>query len=91
MLKKKIGLSENGHQCDFKLAVFAFDNDSTLNSDEGKAKLRKVGLSDELDVGRWIAEKLKVQYGLSDLSHNFLKYIECKDSSTLKQCKVGIY
>ena len=70
--------------------MFAFDNDSKLNSDEGKEKLREVGLSDELYVGRWIAAKLEDQYESQDLSQNLLKYIQKKKSSTLKSylCKV---
>ena len=70
--------------------MFAFDNDSKLNSDEGKEKLREVGLSDELYVGHWIAAKLENQYESQDLSQNLLKYLQKKKSSTLKSysCKV---
>ncbi|XP_046840222.1 uncharacterized protein LOC124434378 isoform X1 [Xenia sp. Carnegie-2017] len=88
-IKTKIGLPESGHQRDFKLAVFALDNDSKLNSDEGKAMLRRVGLCDELDVGRWIAEKLDDEYESHEISQNLLKYIENKKSSTIDSCKVG--
>ena len=60
------------------MTVFSFDNDSILNDDKGKEKLRKVGLKDELDVGRWIAEKLE-----EDVGENFLKFINGKKESTL--------
>ncbi|XP_046840911.1 uncharacterized protein LOC124434999 [Xenia sp. Carnegie-2017] len=91
-IKKKIGLPESSNQRDFKLSVLSFDYDSYLNSEKWKAKLRKVGLCDELDVGRWIAEKLEDQYELHDLSQTFLKYIENKESSTLHPClKVPLF
>ncbi|XP_046840168.1 uncharacterized protein LOC124434327 [Xenia sp. Carnegie-2017] len=88
-IKSKIGSSEKSHQRDFTLAVLAFNNDSKLNSDEGKEKLRQVGLSDELYVGHWIAAKLEDQYESQDLSQNLLKYLREKKSSTLKShsCK----
>ena len=69
--------------------MFALDNDSCLNTDEGKEKLRKAGLSDELDVGRWIAEKLQ-DYEENDVSQNVIKFIEGKDKSTLNSNRVSI-
>jgi hypothetical protein len=77
-----------------KLTVFAFDNDSTLNTDEGKEKLRKAGLSDELDVGLWIAEKLQ-DYEQNDkeqnvVSQNVVKFIDGKEKSTLNSNRVSM-
>ena len=60
------------------MTVFSVDNDSILNDNKGKDDLRKVGLKDELDVGRWIAEKLE-----EDVGENFLKFINGKKESTL--------
>ena len=68
--------------------VFAFDNDSKLDCEEGKDKLRQAGLNDELDVGRWIAEKLE-DNEQSELSQEVLKFIQQKESSTLNSHKVG--
>ena len=65
------------------MTVFSFDNDSNLNTDEGKEKLRNVGLKDELDVGRWIAEKLQNDEQ-NDVAQNVLTFIEQKEKSTLK-------
>ncbi len=79
-----------GHQRDFKLTVFSFDNDSNLNTDEGKEKLRKVGLKDELDVGRWIAEKLQ-DYEQNDVSQNVIKFIAGKEESTLNSNRVSMH
>ena len=76
-IKEKIGQPEGG-QRDLNMTVFSFDNDSILNTDEGKENLRKVGLKDELDVGRWIASKLD-----EDVRWNFLKFINGKKESTL--------
>ena len=81
-IKEKIGQPEYGHQRGFKLAVFALDNDSNLNTEEGKKKLRKAGLSDELDVGRWIAEKFQ-DYDQNEVSQNVIKFIDQKEKSTL--------
>ena len=77
------------HKRDFKLTVFAFDNDSKLNTDENKEKLRKAGLSDESDVGRWIAEKLN-DYEENELSQNVIRFIEEKETSTLNTNRVSM-
>jgi hypothetical protein len=61
-----------------------------LNTEEGKEKLRKAGLSDELDVGRWIAEKLQ-DYEENDVSQNVIKFIEGKEKSTLNSNRVSTY
>ena len=67
--------------------MFAFDNDSNLNCEEGKDKLRQAGLSDELDVGRWIVEKLE-DNKQSDLSQRVFSFIKKKEKSTLNSNKV---
>lgn len=82
--KEVIGQPKGGCQRDFKLTVFAFDNDSKLNTDQSKEELRKAGLSDELDVGRWIAEKLQ-EYEENDLSQNVIRFIDEKQTSTLNK------
>ena len=69
--------------------MFAFDNDSNLNTEESKERLRKVGLNDELDVGRWIAEKLE-DYEEYEISQNVIKFIEEKKKSTLNSSKVSM-
>ena len=68
------------------MTVFSFDNDSNLNTDVNKEKLRKVGLKDELDVGRWIAEKLQDD-DQNDVSQNIITFIEGKKESTLNSNK----
>jgi hypothetical protein len=80
---------ESGHQRDFKLTVFALDNDSKLNTEEGKEKLRKAGLNDEVDVGRWIAEKLQ-DYEQNEVSQAVIKFIEQKERSTLNSHRVSV-
>jgi hypothetical protein len=69
--------------------VFSFDNDSNLNTDEWKKKLRAVGLNDELDVGRWIAEKLQDD-DQNIVAKNVIKFIEEKETSTLNSNKVSL-
>ena len=69
------------------MAVFSFDNDSNLKTDEGKAKLRKAGLKDELDVGHWIAEKLRDDD--EKVFENFIKFMQGKEKSTLTTCCVS--
>jgi hypothetical protein len=69
--------------------VFSFDNDSNLNTDEWKKKLRVVGLNDELDVGRWIAEKLQDD-DQNIVAKNVIKFIEEKETSTLNSNKVSL-
>jgi hypothetical protein len=69
--------------------VFSFDNDSNLNTDEWKKKLRAVGLNDELDVGGWIAEKLQDD-DQKDVAKNVIKFIDGKEKSTLNSNRVRI-
>lgn len=88
-IKDQIGQPEIG-QRDFKFTVFAFDNDSQLNCEENKDKLRQAGLNDELDVGRWIAEKLEANKQ-SDLSQRVFNFIQGKEKSTLNSNKVRIW
>lgn len=52
--------------------------------------MRKAGLSDELDVGRWIAEKLE-DYEQNDVSQNVLTFIREKEKNTLNSNRVSIY
>ena len=57
-------------------------------------------MSDELDVGRWIAEKLQ-DYEQNDaeqnngernvVSQNVVKFIDGKEKSTLNSSRVSIY
>jgi hypothetical protein len=61
-----------------------------LNTEEGKEKLRKAGLSDELAVGRWIAGRF-LDYDQDDISQNVIKFIEGKEKSTLNSNKVSIF
>jgi hypothetical protein len=58
-----------------------------LNTEEGKEKLRKAGLNDELDVGRWIAEKL-YDDNQNVVAQNVFKFINGKEKSTLNSNKV---
>lgn len=51
--------------------------------------MRKAGLSDELDVGRWIAEKLQ-DYEQNDVSQNVITFIEGKEKSTLNSNRVSM-
>ena len=71
------------------LTVFSFDNDSNLNNEKGKDKLRQAGLNDELDVGRWIASRLQ-DCEQSDVSQNVIKFIEEKERSTLNSNRVSM-
>ena len=71
------------------LTVFSFDNDSNLNNEEGKGKLRQAGLNDELDVGLWIASRLQ-DCEQTDVSQNVIKFIEGKERSTLNSNQVSM-
>ena len=71
------------------LTVFSFDNDSNLNNEEGKVKLRQAGLNDELDVGRWIASRLQ-DCEQTDVFQNVIKFIKAKQLSTLNSNQVSI-
>lgn len=68
--------------------AFGLDNDSCLNSEEGKEKLVQAGIKDEVDVGRWIAKELQ-ENKQEDLSERLLKFIAEKKSTTLHPSKVS--
>lgn len=74
---------------DFKFTVFSFDNDSNLNCENGKDNLRQAGLQDELDVGRWIVEKLE-DNKQSDLAQSLFNFIKRKEKSTLNSKMVSV-
>ena len=51
--------------------------------------MRKVGLKDELDVGRWIAEKLHGEQ--NEVSQNVIKFIEGKENDKYLGVQQGKY
>ena len=53
-----------------KVQFFSFcqDNDSVLNSEEGRQKLRDVGIGTPLEVGEWLVEVFRKDFGQDQLA-----------------------
>ena len=81
----QIGQPKTGKR-DFEFVVFDLDNDSCLNTKEGKQRLVEAGLHDEIKVGRWIAEKLRDKDDI--LADNVCNFILKKKWSTLRYDEV---
>ena len=81
----QIGQPKTGKR-DFEFVAFDLDNDSRLNTKEGKQRLVEAGLHDEIKVGRWIAEKLRDKDDI--LADNVCNFILKKKWSTLRYDEV---
>lgn len=54
---------------------FSQDRDSVLNSEEGRRKLREVGIGIPLEVGEWLVDVFRKHFGQDDLAdrlHGFI-------------------
>ncbi len=72
MIQKKLGLPSS-HQV--KFCSFSQDNDSVLNCDEGRQKLRDVGISTPSEVGDWLVETFRKRFGQDDLADRLKDFI----------------
>ena len=58
-----------------KFFSFSQDRDSVLNSEEGRRKLREVGIGIPLEVGEWLVDVFQKSFGQDDLAdrlHGFI-------------------
>lgn len=65
MIQEKLGEVPS---CTVKFFSFSQDRDSVLNSEEGRQKLREVGIGSPLDVGEWLADVFRRRFGQDDLA-----------------------
>ncbi len=73
MIKKKLGLDPSTHQIMF--CSFSQDNDSVLNCEEGRQKLRNVGISTPSEVGDWLVETFRKRFGQDDLADRLRDFV----------------
>ena len=72
MIKEKLGPAPSRT---VKFFTFSQDKDSVLNSDEGRQKLRDVGIGTPLEVGDWLVDVFRRRFGqdeLADRLHSFI-------------------
>ena len=72
--EKKLGSSLSR-----KVQFFSFsqDRDSVLNSDEGRQKLKDVGIGSPQDVGEWLVEVFQRDFGQETLASQLESFIHC--------------
>lgn len=60
-----------------KVQFFSFnqDNDSALNSEEGRQRLRDVGIGTPLEVGEWLVEVFRKDFGEERLADQLNSFI----------------
>ena len=60
-----------------KVQFFSFnqDNDSVLNSEEGRQRLRDVGIGTPLEVGEWLVEIFRKDFGEERLADQLDSFI----------------
>ena len=60
-----------------KVQFFSFnqDNDSALNSEEGRQRLRDVGIGTPLEVGEWLVEVFRKDFGEERLADQLDSFI----------------
>ena len=60
-----------------KVQFFSFnqDNDSVLNSEEGRQRLRDVGIGTPLEVGEWLVEVFRKDFGEERLADQLESFI----------------
>ena len=54
---------------------FNQDNDSVLNSEEGRQRLRDVGIGTPLEVGEWLVEVFRKDFGEERLADQLDSFI----------------
>ena len=54
---------------------FKQDRDSVLNCEEGRRKLKKVGIETPLEVGEWLVDVFRKRFGQDDLADQLHSFI----------------
>ena len=72
MIKEKLGVSPSRTVKSFS---FSQDNDSVLNTDEGRQRLRDVGIGTPPEVGEWLVDVFKNRFGQDDLADRLQSFV----------------
>ena len=54
---------------------FSQDRDSVLNCEEGRRRLRKVGIGTPLEVGEWLVDVFRKHFGQDNLADQLDSFI----------------
>ena len=54
---------------------FSQDRDSVLNCEEGRHRLREVGIGTPLEVGDWLVDAFRKRFGQDDLADRLHSFI----------------
>lgn len=58
-----------------KFFSFSQDRDSVLNCEEGRCRLREVGIETPLEVGEWLVDVFRKRFGQDDLADRLYSFI----------------
>ena len=72
MIKEKLKLP-NSHQV--KFCSFSQDNDSVLNNEPGRQKLRDVGIETPSGVGDWLVETFRKRFVQEELADRLSEFL----------------
>ena len=73
MIEGKLGKPSHSHKT--QLFSFSLDNDSVLNSDEGREKLKDVGIGSPSDVGEWLVRVFRKDFGQDELADQLEPFV----------------
>ena len=73
MIKEKLGVSPSRT---VKFFSFSQDNDSVLNVDEGRQRLRDVGIGTPPEVGEWLVDVFKNRFEQDDLAARLHSFVQ---------------
>ena len=71
-IKRKLELPSS-HNIEF--CSFSQDKDSILNCEEGRQRLRDVGISTTLEVGNWLVETFRKRFGQEELADKLRAFL----------------
>ena len=66
---------QSAHSQKVQFFSFSQDNDSVLNSEEGRQRLRDVGIGTPLEVGEWLVEVFRKDFGEEKLADQLDSFI----------------
>ena len=72
LIREKLSLP---HTHQVKFFSFNQDKDSVLNCEEGREKLRNVGIGTPQNVGDWLVDTFKRKFGQEDLATRLNSFI----------------
>ena len=69
------GKLQSVHFHEVQFFSFSQDNDSALNSEEGRQRLKDVGIGTPLEVGEWLVEVFRKVFGEEQLADELDAFI----------------